>query len=104
MVAEVVGGNAGLVEDVLIDFGDLECHETPSTITCGLHLKHFRIAPAQRDELLVGAFFYEAATLENHNAVRHADGGEAMRDEQRHFSFGQFGEALKDFELALGVE
>src|SRR6185437_40601 len=93
MGAKMVGGNASLVEDALIDFGDLECHETPSTITCGLHLKHFRIAPAERDELLVCAFLNEAATFENHDAVSHADGGEAMRDEQRHFSFGQFGEA-----------
>ena len=46
------------------------------------------------------SFFGDPAMLQHNNAVRHADRGKAMRYQQRHSIFREFGEALEYLERA----
>src|SRR5271165_2223693 len=50
------------------------------------------------------AFLDKTACCENYDTVRHAHGGEAVRDKKRHFALRQFGETLKDFKLTARVQ
>src|SRR4051812_40384261 len=51
------------------------------SIPGGLHGEQFSIQPALRDELVVRAFFDDFAAFEDDDAVGHADGGEAVGDQ-----------------------
>src|SRR5450432_1438112 len=73
-------------------------------IARGLHFKHSGIASPEIEERLVVAIFHDVSVFENHDPIRHAHSGKAMRDEQGGLSRGEFGKALKDFKLAAGVE
>src|SRR5277367_5393627 len=46
----------------------------------------------------------DSALLEHEDAIHHAHRGKAMRNQQRHFSFGKFRETLKYFILGACVE
>src|SRR6185437_658767 len=54
--------------------------------------------------MIVVAFFRDSAIFQYNDTFRHANGREAMRDEQGHFRLGQFVEALKDFVFSASVE
>jgi len=75
-----------------------------SSITCSLHLKHGGISAAERNEFGVAAFFHNAAGFKHNNAVCHTDGRKAMGNNQGHLAEGEFGKALKDFELTTSIE
>ena len=50
------------------------------------------------------AILGDAAILEHNDAVGHAHGGKAMRNEQGHLAHGKFCEALKYFVFAASVQ
>ena len=50
------------------------------------------------------SLFRNVSVLQHDDSVRHAHGGKSVRDQQRHFAFGEFGEALEDFVFGAGVE
>lgn len=70
----------------------------------GLEVEEFGVAAVQGEEFGVGALLGDAAIFEDEDAVGHADGGEAVADEDGHFVAGEFGEAFEDFEFGAGVE
>ena len=49
-------------------------HQKTSSVTGGLHFKHGGVAAAERHQLLVVAFFHQAAAFEDDDAVGHANG------------------------------
>src|SRR5271155_1537697 len=73
-------------------------------ITRCLHFKHLGVTSAQTCQLVVSAFLCNLAILEDQDAVRRANGGEAVRNKKRHLPGGKFGKAVKYFELAARVE
>src|SRR6185503_15160521 len=72
-------------------------------VACRLHFKHFRVETARAHQLFVISFFDQASTGEDHNSVRHADGGETVRDEKRHLAQRQFGKTFKDLQLTACI-
>ena len=50
------------------------------------------------------AFLRNRAIFQYNDTFRHANGGEAMRDEEGHFRLRQFVEALKDFVFGASIE
>src|ERR1700692_4994509 len=74
------------------------------TITRRLHLKHFRIPSAQARQLLVTALFGNLSVFEDDDSICRAHSGETMVNKTRHLARGQFGKALKNFELAARIE
>src|SRR5580698_3892491 len=75
-----------------------------SPVACSLHLEHSGVDTSASHELFMIAFFDETAAFEDNDAISHADGRKTMGDQERHFTFGQFGEAFKDFEFAARIE
>ena len=67
------------------------------TIASGLQLEHFRIEPAVLHELIVLSLLRNSTLLQHENAVRHADRGEPVRDQQRHLALCEFRETLEHF-------
>ncbi len=62
------------------------------------------VALAAGDQLVVGAFLDDAAALEHDDAVGHAHGREAVRDDDGRPPLGERPEPLEDRVLGLGVE
>src|ERR1700676_3917100 len=73
-------------------------------VTGRLQLEHFGVAAARLDELIVMTLLRNPAILENQDAIGHTHGRQAVRDQQRHLAFGEFGEALEYFVLGARVE
>ena len=69
-----------------------------------LQRKQLGVAPAPAQQLLVGANLHELAVFDDQDAVGHADGAEAVADEDGGFAQGQLLEALEDFVLGAGIE
>ena len=59
---------------------------------------------AQGDQLVVGAALGDAAVLHDHDAVRLADGGEAVRDDEGGAALEQRLQRLLDQDLGMGVD
>ena len=68
-----------------------------SAVVRRLQFKHFRITSAASEKLIVRTLLRNCAVFNYQNAVHHADCGETMGDQHRHFAFGQIGKALEDF-------
>src|SRR5271155_2658352 len=73
-------------------------------ITRCLHFKHLGVTSAQTCQLVVSAFLCDLSILEDQDAVRRTNGGEAMRNKKRHLPGSKFGKAVKYFELAARIE
>ena len=58
---------------------------------------------APREQLLMRAFFAQAALVEDENAVRMLDGAQAMRDHERCAPFEQAVERLANHEFGFRV-
>jgi len=72
------------------------CRRARAPIIVGLQLIHARVQPAHRDELLVPAALDDAALVEDDDAVRIADGGEAVRDDERRAPLLEVAETVED--------
>ena len=62
------------------------------------------IAAAGLDQFVVGAVLDEAAPLDGDDAIRHAHGGQPMRDDEHRSAVGDLRHVLLDDALALVVE
>src|SRR5690554_128934 len=58
-------------------------------VSARLERKQMRVVTVELHELFVAAAFDDAAFLEHDDLIRHAHGGEAMRDQDRDLAFGQ---------------
>src|SRR6266550_5044063 len=74
------------------------------SIAFGLHTKQPRVDSLAAQELFVAADLCDAASLNDHDAVGHTHCGKPMRDQDRHFSFGELLEVLEDFIFGLGIQ
>ena len=79
------------------------CHRA-SPVARSLQFEHLRVAARERHQLVVTSLLRDAAVLQDHDAIGHAHGREAVRNQQRHLPAGQLGEALEHFVLGPGVE
>ena len=70
----------------------------------GLQVEHRLVRSANRHQLVVRAGLDDAAALDDADAVGVADGGEAMRDENRRGVAGRLEYAVEDFCLSAHVE
>ncbi len=75
-----------------------------SSITRSLQFEHPGVSASKSNQLLMISLFGDPTLFQNHDAVRHAYGGEPVRDQQRHLAAGQFGETLEHFVLGAGVQ
>src|ERR1700755_625120 len=75
-----------------------------SAVALGLKGEEVCVEAAAGDEVFVRAFFDDVAGVEHEYAVGHADGGEAVRDDERHAPAHEVCEASEDFELGARVE
>src|SRR5579863_106101 len=73
-------------------------------IAGGLHFKQFSVPAAHTCQLGVTSLFGDPAVVEYYDAICHSHGRESVRNKERHLSRGQFSKAVKNFELAAGVE
>src|SRR5689334_2003601 len=76
---------------------------TASAVALGLEVEEGGVAAALGDELIVGAALDDVAVVEHDDLVRHADGREPVRDDDRDLVVRELAEALEDLDLGLGV-
>src|SRR5581483_12314533 len=69
-----------------------------------LQVEHRAVASAERHELVVRAELDHAPLLEHADAIRMADGGEPVRNQDRRAVAGRLENAIEDLGLAPHVE
>ena len=65
---------------------------------------HLGIRAAATQKLIVGSLLRDGPVLQDQDAVRHPNGGKAMRNEDGHFILSQLGETIKDFVFGPRVQ
>lgn len=86
------------------DWGAIELLRLGSHEPGGLQVEHALVAAAQRHQLLVGAKLDHPAVLQHADSIRLADGGEAVRDQDRGAVTCGLKDAVEDLSLPANVE
>jgi 16S rRNA (guanine1207-N2)-methyltransferase len=77
---------------------------SPLPVARSLLLVQLGVGAAELPQLGVGALLLDAAVLQHHDAVGHAHGAEAVRDQHGRAALGELAEAQVDVVLGLRVE
>ena len=75
-----------------------------SAVAGGLQFEQFGVAPAPRLKFLVRSGLDDLAPVEDEDAVGHAHGGKAVRDQHAAAATAEIAKALEHLELGAGVE
>ena len=79
-------------------------HPLRSAVAGRLKLEHLSVATVIGEQGLVRAGFDDLAFLQDDDAVGHAHGREAVRNQERRFAGAEIAEALEYLILGAGVE
>src|SRR5580658_3954155 len=82
----------------------LGCRSLFLPVTGGLQFEHLCVTATLPCQCVMVSLFGNLSVLQHDDAIGHADRRKAMRNKQRHFSRGEFGESLKDFVFAACIE
>src|SRR4051794_4999490 len=75
-----------------------------SAIVGSLHLEQMSVTSAASEQLTMRSLLTYASVLNHHDAIREANRGEPVRDQQNRAIFRQIRESLEDFEFRCSIQ